>query len=200
MSRAGKSRDVADYHNEFVEEVRKATAIGPASYCETGKVSSVDNNSNENGCDAKIAEVVNVLDVKVRNAFNGLETSTFTVCTRIRPALDSDNIGSGENFTCIVPATPVSAGKDYCEPTLVLVPKVSMLGKAKLEPTSLNFDYTFGPDASGSDIFDRVGDPLVQRCLAGQVGVVFAYGQTGSGKVSDFNLVYVPTSSIISYC
>jgi hypothetical protein len=120
MSRVGKSRDVADFHNEFVEEVRKATA----SNCETGKASSIDNNSNENGCDAKIAEVINVLDVKARNAFNGLETSTFTVCTRIRPALDSDNIGSGENFTCVVPTTPVSAGKggaDYCEPTLVLV-------------------------------------------------------------------------------
>jgi hypothetical protein len=69
-----------------------------------------------------------------------------------------------------------------------------MLGKAKLEPTTLNFDYTFGPEASGSDIFDRVGDPLVQRCLAGQVGVVFAYGQTGSGKVSNYCLVSVPES------
>lgn len=182
MSRIVKSRNVADYHNEFVEEIRKINAhIGD---CNTEPTSSCDTRAhNENGDRTPVC----VLDMKVKNAFNGLETSTFTVCARIRPVLEADDVGTGENFVCIVPSSPSASHGigDYCEPTLALVPKVSMMGKAKLEATTLDFDYTFGPEISGADIFERIGDPLVQRCFAGQVGVVFAYGQTGSGKVSE---------------
>jgi hypothetical protein len=59
---------------------------------------------------------------------------------------------------------------------------VTITGKLKLEPTNFDFDYSFGPEVEAADLFRKVGRPLVERALAGQIGVVFAYGQTGSGK------------------
>jgi len=159
MSRKGpSSRNVADYYDEFIKLVAKETPEPPA------------------------ASSVNVVDEKVKNAFNGLETSTFTVCTRIRPVLDMDQPGSGENYACIFPGAVKAGGVDHTEAALVLTPRVTITGKAKLEPASFDFDYTFGPEVGAADLFSRVGRPLVQRALAGQIGVVFAYGQTGSGK------------------
>jgi kinesin family protein 2/24 len=194
MSRGPQSRNVADYHDEFVKEVEKATRASAKLSSSTSSSSSVAvavESGTEASADAPplpLPPVVNVLDAKVRNAFNGLETSTFTVCSRIRPVLPMDHAGTGENFKCIIPAAVKTTGnKDHCEPTLILTPKVSLMGKAKLEALSLDFDYTFGPEVSREAMFERVGAPLVQRCLAGQVGVVFAYGQTGSGKTHTMN-------------
>lgn len=166
MSRARQSRHVGDYHDEFVLEVEKAVAAVAAAKA------------------PDLGRHLNVLEEKVKSAFNGFETSTFTVCSRIRPVLLSDQIGSGENFVCVVPGGSSDSATGYCEPTRILVPTVGITGKAKIECVDLDFDYTFGADASDADIFARVGAPLVARCLAGQVGVIFAYGQTGSGYVS----------------
>jgi hypothetical protein len=168
---------------------------------------------------AKVGSL-SVMEAKQKNAFNGLETSTFTVCARIRPVLAQDEPGSGENFGVIfpqagipIPAPKVAAGAtaeapagattaakdskdskdsktaafEHCEPTLILTPKVSLMGKVQLPPTRLDFDFTFGPDAGGAEIFDKVGRPLVARAAAGGVGVVFAYGQTSSGKTHTMN-------------
>lgn len=152
MSRNAQSRNIGDYHDEFVKAIEKATP-----------------QLNINKEDA-LAD--SILDVKQRNAFNGLETSTFTVCSRIRPVLAHDQPGSGENFKCIVPgAVTTKKAGDRCEPTLILTPKVSLMGKAQIEPTSLDFDHTFGPDVSHEEIFQKVGQPLVKRCMAGEVGV-----------------------------
>jgi len=169
MSRGPQSRNVGDYHAQFVEAVRKYEETIPESL-------------------ASKAEEIDVLEAKQKNAFNGFETSTFTVCSRIRPVLPQDNAGSGENFKCIVPG-PVGKAvvTDYCEPTMILTPKVSMMGKAQLDKTSLDFDFTFGPDTSVEDIFTKVGRPLVEHCMAGKVGVIFAYGQTASGKTHTMN-------------
>ncbi|KAJ8774343.1 hypothetical protein K2173_011592 [Erythroxylum novogranatense] len=47
---------------------------------------------------------------------------------------------------------------------------------------SFTFDAVADTDATQLDIFEQVGAPLVENCLAGFNSSVFAYGQTGSGK------------------
>ncbi|CAM8994673.1 unnamed protein product [Rhodiola kirilowii] len=47
---------------------------------------------------------------------------------------------------------------------------------------SFTFDSVADAEATQLDIFNLVGAPLVENCLAGFNSSVFAYGQTGSGK------------------
>ncbi|GMI90096.1 hypothetical protein like AT3G23670 [Hibiscus trionum] len=47
---------------------------------------------------------------------------------------------------------------------------------------TFTFDSVANTDATQHDIFQLVGAPLVENCLAGFNSSVFAYGQTGSGK------------------
>ncbi|KAK4266579.1 hypothetical protein QN277_027476 [Acacia crassicarpa] len=47
---------------------------------------------------------------------------------------------------------------------------------------TFTFDSVADPCATQQDIFELVGVPLVENCLAGFNSSVFAYGQTGSGK------------------
>ena len=44
------------------------------------------------------------------------------------------------------------------------------------------FDAVAGAEASQDTIFEMVGRPIVDSCVAGFNGCIFAYGQTGSGK------------------
>ena len=128
-----------------------------------------------------------VVDAKSTNATNGLETSTFTVCTRIRPPLGDEVAGGGENFVCVVPGQRRGAGFDHSEDALLLTPSVSLQGQPKLTKKNSTFDYVFGPCDTNEDVFQALGIPLVQRAMEGMVGVVFAYGQTGSGKTHTMN-------------
>ncbi|XP_010527428.1 PREDICTED: kinesin-like protein KIN-12B [Tarenaya hassleriana] len=47
---------------------------------------------------------------------------------------------------------------------------------------TFTFDSVADPETTQEDIFQLVGAPLVENCLAGFNSSVFAYGQTGSGK------------------
>ncbi|XP_058201783.1 kinesin-like protein KIN-12B isoform X2 [Rhododendron vialii] len=47
---------------------------------------------------------------------------------------------------------------------------------------TFTFDSVADPESTQLDIFQLVGAPLVENCLAGFNSSVFAYGQTGSGK------------------
>ena len=40
----------------------------------------------------------------------------------------------------------------------------------------------FGPDKTNDDVYQAIGKPLVDYCLAGGSSCCIAYGQTGSGK------------------
>jgi hypothetical protein len=95
---------------------------------------------------------VAVVDAKSANATNGLETSTFTVCTRIRPALGEENHRSSENLVCVVPGNRVGRGSDHCEEALVLKPAVSLQGTPKISKTAATFDYVFGPEDTNGTI------------------------------------------------
>ncbi|XP_038896568.1 kinesin-like protein KIN-12B isoform X2 [Benincasa hispida] len=47
---------------------------------------------------------------------------------------------------------------------------------------TFTFDAVADTEATQLDIFQLVGEPLVENCMAGFNSSVFAYGQTGSGK------------------
>jgi kinesin family protein 2/24 len=129
---------------------------------------------------------LNVMETKVSNSINGLETSTFTVCTRVRPLLGSEVTENGSYATVVPGQRTNTTGRNgnltYTEELLLHTPKVSITGKAKLETSKKEFDYVFGPQSTNEQIYELTCDPLLKRALNGQVGVIFAYGQTGSGK------------------
>ena len=156
---------VADHKPRFLELIAEQAAKAAAA-------------AEARGAAAREAD--DVITAKQMNADNGLQTSTFTVCTRIRPAFEAE---LDENFSCLLACAPRTDDKnDTTEAAVVLQPTVSMRGAPKLERSSFAFDHTFGPTSTDDDIFRRVGMPLVERARAGQVACIFAYGQTGSGK------------------
>ena len=120
-----------------------------------------------------------VLAAKASNATNGLATSTFLVCARMRPAFESELAEGGESFECVL---KTAAPKETVEEVTVLLPKLSLRGDPKLEKSKFLLDHAFGQAASNDEVFAALGRPLVAKAFAGEVGVIFAYGQTGSGK------------------
>ncbi|KAG4934658.1 hypothetical protein JHK85_049577 [Glycine max] len=77
---------------------------------------------------------------------------------------------SDSGVKVIVRMRPLSSDKDEGDPTVQKVSNDSL---------SINgYNFTF----DSLDIFEHVGVPLVEHCLAGFNSSVFAYGQTGSGK------------------
>lgn len=181
-------KSIADFHSEFTTLVTKATPRVPP----------------------RDAEHLNVVESKASRSENGLETSTFTVCTRVRPRLGHELTAGGEFFAAVVPGPRTdgadggdgdnNAGGVHTEELLLHNPKVSLRGKPKLESSSHAFDYTFGPDSTNQEVYDLACAPLVKRALNGQVGVIFAYGQTGSGKTHTMSgiLGILATSDVFS--
>ncbi|CAN0038863.1 unnamed protein product, partial [Phaeothamnion confervicola] len=51
-----------------------------------------------------------------------------------------------------------------------------------LDSTAFRFDYAFGEDATGDDVYFFTAKPLVPFVVNRGRATVFAYGQTGSGK------------------
>ena len=134
---------------------------------------------------------VDAITVKASGASNGLETSTFTVCARVRPLLGDELTAGGESFAALVPGLRQSEDEavsgSYTEQMLLCTPKVSLMGKPKIESKTFDFDYAFGADSNNEEVYKLCCQPLVNRALNGQVGVIFAYGQTGSGKTHTMN-------------
>ncbi|KAL4561069.1 hypothetical protein LXL04_033231 [Taraxacum kok-saghyz] len=56
------------------------------------------------------------------------------------------------------------------------------------------FDHVADTSANQMDIFQLVGAPLVENCLAGFNSSIFAYGQTGSGKTFT---IWGPTNALL---
>mmetsp|Transcript_28938 Transcript_28938/g.57837 ORF Transcript_28938/g.57837 Transcript_28938/m.57837 type:complete len:600 (-) Transcript_28938:98-1897(-) len=163
---AGSKKTIGDFHDAFMKLVSKATPVN-------GERTFVD-----------------AVTAKASDASNGLETSTFTVCARVRPMLPSEEGQGGENFVAVVPGERIPESEEtgpYGEEMLLCNPKVSIMGKPKLEQTKFLYDYSFGPDSTNEEVYKLVCKPLVNRALNGQVGVIFAYGQTGSGKTHTMN-------------
>jgi hypothetical protein len=50
------------------------------------------------------------------------------------------------------------------------------------EDRTFSFDRVGGEATTQEEIFEAVGQPLSDACMAGYNAAIFAYGQTGSGK------------------
>ena len=151
---AGTKMTVSNFGNEFRGLVAAKTAAAPAR---------------------DTAGRIDVLASKAGNASNGLETSTFTVCARIRPVL-GDEGDKADGFIVVAPenAPAPKTAAEYTERARVFTPKVSLKGVPELTSKSNEFDYCFGPDEDNETVFAQVGRPLANRAMLGQVGVVFA--------------------------
>ena len=158
-------KELGDFHDQFVSLIGKAQSQVPSSPI-------VAAGSGSSGAARE----------------QSLDTSTFTVCLRVRPLLGDELTSRGESFNCVIPgAVNVLANSDRTEEAIIFTPKVGITGKPSIASTSFTYDHVFGPTRDGTDVYDSVGSGLVSRALAGQVGVVFAFGQTGSGKTHTMN-------------
>ena len=125
-------KSISDFRDDFISLVSKATpTLAPRS------------------------PTLNVAAMKAAATANGLETSTFVVCSRVRPLLPHEVAMGGEAFAAVTPGPRTdTAGSDsvHTEELLLHVPKVSMMGVAKLETSRNEFDYAFGPDSTNAEV------------------------------------------------
>ncbi|XP_022722680.1 kinesin-like protein KIN-12B [Durio zibethinus] len=91
------------------------------------------------------------------NAVSGISDSGVKVVVRMRPPIKEEEEGE------------------------TIVQKISN-ESLSITGQTFTFDSVANTDATQLDIFQLVGAPLVENCLAGFNSSVFAYGQTGSGK------------------
>ncbi|KAL4192544.1 hypothetical protein AMTRI_Chr06g172520 [Amborella trichopoda] len=87
-------------------------------------------------------------------------------------------VSSDSGVKVIVRMRPLSNDEEEGEK---IVQKISPCSLSVLDQV-FTFDSVAGTDSTQVDIFQLVGIPLVENCLAGFNSSIFAYGQTGSGK------------------
>jgi kinesin family protein 15 len=85
------------------------------------------------------------------------------VFVRVRPPSESESSRNAESVVS-VPTTD----------TVVL--------SGGSEPKPFTFDYAADGSTTQDEMFQMIGKPFTDSCLAGYNGSIFAYGQTGSGK------------------
>ncbi|TKY47796.1 Kinesin protein KIN12A [Spatholobus suberectus] len=85
---------------------------------------------------------------------------------------------SDSGVKVVVRMRPLCPDKDEGDPTVQKVSHDSL----SINGHNFTFDSVADTAATQLDIFEHVGVPLVEHCLAGFNSSVFAYGQTGSGK------------------
>lgn len=59
---------------------------------------------------------------------------------------------------------------------------VELTNPADGKISTFNFDRIFPDDSQQTEVWDFLGQPMLDKCMEGFNGTVFAYGQTGSGK------------------
>ena len=166
---------IGDFNKEFKLLINKALKLNNSTTTKAGTDELIEN----------------VIDAKATNSVNGLETSTFTICCRIRPidsysGDDDIDVTVDDNFECIYKGNSINVGVDRSDECIVFNPKLAFNGKPKIEKEIFLFDKTFGCDACNNDIYNTC-KPLINRVMLGQVGTIFAFGQTGSGKTHTMN-------------
>ncbi|XP_039041107.1 kinesin-like protein KIN-12B [Hibiscus syriacus] len=97
------------------------------------------------------------IDHDVAASVSGISDSGVKVVVRMRPPVKEEEEGK------------------------TIVQKLSS-DSLRINGQTFTFDSVASSDATQRDIFQLVGAPLVENCLAGFNSSVFAYGQTGSGK------------------
>ena len=99
------------------------------------------------------------------------DVNDISVCVRVRPLLEHEK--EAKMFSTITANHPQ---------VVVTEPRFSVKGIASVDSSTFNVDFAFGPDHSTNDVYECVGEPIVDMGLQGGVSTIFAYGQTASGK------------------
>ncbi|CAK9189601.1 unnamed protein product [Sphagnum troendelagicum] len=94
------------------------------------------------------------------------------------PAGESSELDTGVKV--IVRMRPLNR-KEEAEEASHVVQKLSS-NSLLISDQQFTFDAVVGEGASQQAVFEMVGLPMVENCLAGFNSSIFAYGQTGSGK------------------
>jgi len=171
-------KTIYDFHDSYVKLIEKALKSETRTKARPVSCTGADGN----------------IDTEM---MTNLNTSSFTVCARVRPLLPHDNSQqSGEFVATAARQVKISSSSSDDDNTTqkqkkpkitVFTPKITFRGQPKLEPKSFDFDHVFGSESTNEELAALTVEPLVQRAINGQVGVIFAYGQTGSGKTHSMN-------------
>jgi len=90
------------------------------------------------------------------------------VAVRIRPLSHKEN-SNGEKSIIII--------KDTGSQLVITDPNPS-----SREEHNFGFDILFNTDCLQTELWSRIGQPIMDKAFSGFNGTIFAYGQTGSGK------------------
>ena len=162
---------IHDFRDTYVKLIAKATRVRPKEQDPT----VISNNDNDD----------NLVESKTFPNTKNLNTSSFTVCARVRPFLSLDTSQQSDEFVATV---AIENQNNKVKPNItVCTPKINFRGQPKLETKSFDFDHVFGSESTNEELAELTVAPLIKRALDGQVGVIFAYGQTGSGKTHSMN-------------
>ena len=99
------------------------------------------------------------------------DVNDISVCVRVRPLLEYEE--EAKLLSTITANHPQ---------VVVTEPRFSVKGIPSVDSSTFNVDFAFGPDDSTNDVYECVGEPIVDMGLQGGVSTIFAYGQTASGK------------------
>ncbi|KAJ7533748.1 hypothetical protein O6H91_13G062700 [Diphasiastrum complanatum] len=92
----------------------------------------------------------------------------------------ADSSAADSGVKVVVRVRPLSKREELEEESSIVqqISNCSML----LADQHFTYDAIAGTDSTQQSIFETVGLPMVENCLAGFNSSIFAYGQTGSGK------------------
>lgn len=90
-----------------------------------------------------------------------------------------DKIASDSGVKVIVRIRPLTREEEQQGTQIVQETSSDTVAVADQQFT---FDAVAGTESTQQEVFEMVGVPLVENCLAGFNSSIFAYGQTGSGK------------------
>ncbi|CAM6105350.1 unnamed protein product [Calypogeia fissa] len=92
----------------------------------------------------------------------------------------AETTGPDSGVKVIIRMRPLNEKEEQEEATKI-VHKIAS-DAVTLGDQQFTYDAIAGEGASQQDVFEMVGSPMVENCLAGFNSSIFAYGQTGSGK------------------
>lgn len=113
--------------------------------------------------------------------FQDTNSGGVKVIVRVRPLLKQESNPSGMGNT-VINVLRDQTGK----PSFV---QLNPPPQAKnTQPKNFAFDYIADAEVSQEKLYELVGKPIVDSCIAGYNSSCFTYGQTGSGKTYSFAL------------
>ncbi|CAK9208177.1 unnamed protein product [Sphagnum troendelagicum] len=108
---------------------------------------------------------------------SGSSTEGFSLST----AAAGDTASSTDSGVKVIVRMRPLNKKEETEEAEIVLQKTSVTS-VSIADQHFTYDAVAGQDASQQAVFEMVGLPMVENCLAGFNSSIFAYGQTGSGK------------------